>query len=123
MLMILPTLNENIKGLYQNSEQLKLNFEHTIIHSRLKDFNKHVDDSGLSIKTSLDGDEHYYINDELYTVGPGNYLIVNKHQSFDCFVKTDKEVESFCFYLSERSIKEVITKKQASLSKLLINLI
>ena len=106
--MVLPSFNENIKLLKKDSEKLRLNFENIVIHSRLKDFEKRVDDSGLSIKTSLDGEEHYLINNHLHSVGPGKYLLVNKHQSFDCYVKAEKEVEAFCFYLSEQLIQEVI---------------
>ena len=117
--MLLPTLNDNVKKLYRNSSSLMLNYENVVIHSKLKDFVKRVDDSGLSIKTSLNGSEEYWIDGEMHTVRPNTYLVVNRHQSFDCYLKSPKEIEGFCFYISPTLLSEVIETHQFELKDLL----
>ena len=76
-------------------QQYNLDFEKVVIHSRLHEFEKRVEDSGLSIKLPIKGQENYLIGNECYTVGPGNYLIVNKHQQFNCYLKSEEAVEAF----------------------------
>lgn len=115
--MVLPTLNDNVKMLFRNSPELQLNFENIVIHSKLTDFVKQVPDSGLSIKTAVNGEEHYYLNGELHTVQPNRYLVVNKHQQFECILDSEEEVEAFCIYLSEELIKEVWSTKNSNLGK------
>jgi AraC-like DNA-binding protein len=87
--------------------QLDLNFDNKIIHSVTKEFHKKVDDSGLSIKMGVRGTENYFIKNEKYTVTPNKFLIVNKHQQFECHLKSAEEVEALCFYVSSDIVNEV----------------
>lgn len=89
-----------IKRLATELKYYQLNFENVIIHSRLREFEKEVPDSGLSIKMGVKGKEHYIINKERLSVSPTHYLIVNRHQQFECQLKSHEIVEGFCFYLS-----------------------
>lgn len=90
-----------------NLQQYNLDFEKMVIHSQVKEFEKKVDNSGLSIKLSLKGKEHYTINKETFTITPGNYLLVNKHQQFDCHVHAKEATEGFCIYLKMDLVREV----------------
>gem|GEM_PF-1357613 len=95
--------------LVRMSEQLRhtpLNFEDLIIHSRLRDFDKSVSDSGLSIKLGHIGTERYFFRNRQVSLQRGEYLLVNRHQTFDCFIRNPTPVEGFCFYLSPRLIQE-----------------
>lgn len=87
-----------------------LNFENTVIYSSTKEFDKKVDDSGLSIKMGIKGKEHYILNNEKITVCPDSYLIVNKHQEFECHLKSNEEVEALCLYVSFDIAKEVFDR-------------
>lgn len=100
-----------------NLQQYNLDFEKIVIHSRLTEFEKKVEDSGLTIKLPLNGEENYTINKELFTVKPGNYLLINKHQQFDCHVHSKEETEGFCIYLKMDLVREVynnIQKKEVA---------
>ena len=87
--------------------QYNLDFEKIVIHSRLKEFEKKVEDSGLSLKMTIRGAENYQINNKLFTVTPGNYLLVNKHQQFECHLQSEEETEAFCLYLKIDLVREV----------------
>lgn len=95
-----------IKRLETELKYCQLNFDNIVIHSRLKEFEKTVPDSGLSIKLGIRGQENYLINKDLYTTSPNHYLIVNRHQQFDCYLKSKEFIEGFCFYLSEEVLQE-----------------
>lgn len=91
------------------SEQLSafnLDFEDLIIHSRTQVFEKHVPDSGLSIKLGHIGEEHFFIDGQRHSIGPNEYLLVNRHQAFDCYLKSPTPVEGFCLYLGQPVIQE-----------------
>ena len=92
-----------------------LNFNNLIIHSKLSRFDKRVDDSGLSIKCTLSGAEEYLIHGVHHVVRPGQFLIVNKHQSFDCSIASKKPAEAYCFYLDPSIVKEVDRHLHSSL--------
>ena len=110
------------KPLVHMSEQLRhtsLNFDDIIIHSRLKDFNKSVKDSGLSIKLGHIGKERYLFKNRQVSLQRGEYLLVNRHQTFDCFIRSTTPVEGFCFYLSPRLIQEAAEGLSRSTESLL----
>ncbi|MCB0551271.1 MAG: helix-turn-helix domain-containing protein [Phaeodactylibacter sp.] len=91
------------------SDQLRhqeLNFDNVVIHSRFYHFEKKVEDSGLSIKLGHIGEEHYFIDGQRHTIKPGRFLVVNRHRSFDCYLKSDTPVEAFCIYLSDSIIQD-----------------
>lgn len=95
-----------IKRVTTELKYYQLNFDNIIIHSRLKEFEKEVPDSGLSIKLGVKGQENYIINKERYTTSSNHFLIVNRHQQFDCYLKSKEIIEGFCFYLSDEVINE-----------------
>lgn len=108
--------------LIRMSEQLRhtpLNFDDVIIHSRLMDFEKSVTDSGLSIKLGHIGTEHYCFKDQQVSLKRGEYLLVNRHQTFDCFLRGKTPVEGFCFYLSPQLIQEAASGLSRSAEDLL----
>jgi AraC-like DNA-binding protein len=108
--------------LIRMSEQLRhtpLNFDDVIIHSRLRDFEKSVSDSGLSIKLGHIGTERYFFKNQQVSLQRGEYLLVNRHQSFDCFLRSATPVEGFCFYLSPRLIQEAASGLSRSTEDLL----
>ncbi len=104
------------------SDQLRhreLNFDNVVIHSRFYHFEKKVEDSGLSIKLGHIGEEHYFIDGRRHTIKPGRFLVVNRHRSFDCFLKSDTPVEAFCIYLSDLVIREAAALLSRSQEELL----
>ena len=110
------------RSIQKMSEQLKvvdLNFNNTVIHSYLSHFQKEVKDSGLSIKLAHKGDEHYFIKNQRLSISPGEYLLVNRHQSFDCYLNASQPVEAFCLYLSKNTILDTIKVLQSSEHQLL----
>jgi len=86
--------------------RVELNFDNIIIHSRLYRFEKQVKDSGLSIKLGHKGAEHYFFGNQKHTISSGKYLLVNRHQAFDCHLDSKQAVEAFCLYLSKKMILE-----------------
>lgn len=97
---------------YNSAQQLlplQLNFENLIIHSRLSSFEKRELDSGLSIKLVLEGQELYTIDNHTYCVNANQFIVVNKHQSFDCWIdsKDTEEANAFCIYLAPQQVQEV----------------
>ena len=106
------------------SDQLRhqeLNFDNVIIHSHFRHFEKQVKDSGLSIKLGHVGEEHYFIDDQKYTIRPGRFLIINRHRSFDCYLKSDTPVEALCIYLSDAIIRETAAQLSRSQEEMLDN--
>ncbi|MCB9286430.1 MAG: helix-turn-helix transcriptional regulator [Lewinellaceae bacterium] len=104
------------------SDQLRhqeLNFDNVVIHSRFQHFEKKVEDSGLSIKLGHIGEEHYFIEGRKYTIRPGRFLVVNRHRSFDCYLKSDTPVEAFCIYLGDSVIQEAAAQLHKSMDELL----
>lgn len=99
-----------IRRLSDELRQMELNFEDTVIYSRLTQFEKQVTDSGLSIKMALKGTENYFIQGRHYALQPGRYLIVNRHQQFDCRIRSGRAVEALCLYLSEEVINDTYEK-------------
>jgi len=106
------------------SDQLRhreLNFDNLIIHSSFYNFEKKVIDSGLSIKLGHIGEEHYFIDKVQYTIRPGRFLVVNRHRSFDCYLRSDTPVEAFCIYLSDSVVRETAAAMLKSQEELLDN--
>jgi AraC-like DNA-binding protein len=120
--MTVAIKNPNVLPMSEQLKRVELNFDNVIIHSRLYQFEKKVHDSGLSIKLGHKGEEHYYIGNQKYSVAPGKYLLVNRHQSFDCYLNASQAVEAFCLYLSKDTIVETAhclnTKQDHLLSEL-----
>lgn len=107
----LPVLRFNHAQQFANKE---MNFENLLIHSQLHQFEKQVEDSGLSIKVGWKGAEHYIIGGERYTIDENHFLIINKHQRFLCELKSKDIVEGLCIYISPRLFWEAY---QAQTSK------
>lgn len=109
----------NLQQFASELQNYDLDFENVIIHSRLREFEKRVDDSGLSIKLGVRGREDYVIDRERHSISPDHYLVVNKHQQFDCFLRSRETVEAFCIYLSPEIVAEawrgLIEKTEAQL--------
>ena len=62
-----------------------------------------------SIKYVLQGSEHYVLNNRRIILRPGNFLLVNSHQSLDCFVQGKQPARGFCIHLDPRLLGEVYT--------------
>jgi AraC family transcriptional regulator len=110
------------RSIQKMSEQLNvvdLNFDNTIIHSCINTFQKEVKDSGLSIKLAHKGDEHYFFKNQRLSISPGEYLLVNRHQSFDCYLNAPQAIEGFCLYLSKNTILDTVKGVRSSQHQLL----
>ncbi|GJM35335.1 MAG: AraC family transcriptional regulator [Saprospiraceae bacterium] len=120
MTMLLPGSSGVIR-FTDNLKQFNLNFENVIIHSRLREFEKEVPDSGLSIKVGWKGEENYYFRDGVRTVSNGKYLVVNRHQEFSCHLKSREPVEAFCLYLGQEVMEAAWNKLTKTEEALLDN--
>ncbi len=109
MTMLMPG-SSGVVRFTDNLNQYNLNFDNIVIHSRLRDFNKEVDDSGLSIKVGWKGEEDYYFRDGIRSISKGKYLVVNRHQEFDCYLKSREPIEAFCLYLGKDVMEAAWTK-------------
>lgn len=63
-----------------------------------------------SIKYVCRGTEHYELQNRHYAVSKGNYLLVNKYQRSDVFIKSKKPVAGFCLHLTEHLLQKVFTE-------------
>ncbi len=109
MTMLLPG-SSGVVRFTDNLNQFNLNFNNIIIHSRLREFDKNVSDSGLSIKVGWRGEENYYFRDGVRSISKGKYLVVNRHQEFECHFKSRDPIEAFCLYLGEDVIEAAWAK-------------
>jgi AraC family transcriptional regulator len=91
----------------EDVNQGNLHFENKLIHSRLRRFEKQVEDSGLSIKMGMNGVENYHFNNGTLQVTADQYIIVNRHQSFTCQIDHPVPVYACCIYLSSDLLEEV----------------
>jgi AraC-like DNA-binding protein len=72
-----------------------------------------------SIKYVVQGTEHYFIQGRKFSVGAGNYLLVNRQQPIDVFVRSRKEVLGFCIHLQEDLLQEMYAQLQFGTDRLL----
>jgi AraC-like DNA-binding protein len=90
-----------------------------INQSKLKQFNKDVAPSPYSIKYVHGGTERYRIDQHLFSVNEGNYLIVNAQDEFTIDFDNDEFAHGICIYPPEELIKQAFEAKNASLKQLL----
>lgn len=110
--MTLSTLSPGFGGIYEltaNTPAFTCNYENLIVHSRTREFDKCVEDSGLSIKLGVRGSEDYFFARERRRIDEESFLLVNKHQQFNCYQRSDEEVEALCFYLSPALVADIQT--------------
>lgn len=70
-------------------------------------FARDENDSGLSVKLAINGNERYRIGSRTHNVTAGRFLVINTHQSFECRVKSNEVVEGMCFYLDPEAIQDI----------------
>lgn len=96
-----------------------LNFKELVIHSKLRQFEKRVENSGLSVKMAVSGTEHYQFQGTQVFTDPHHFIIANEHDQFDCHIESQEEVEAFCLYLDPQSLYAAIDARVQSTEKLL----
>lgn len=108
--MTLSTLNQK-SSLFQlretNMNGFRQNHTNVIIHSRLTHFERREEDSGLSVKMTVKGQENYRIDGRTFRVREGEYLVVNKGQQFDCFMEKSELTEGICIYLDPKTVEDI----------------
>jgi AraC-like DNA-binding protein len=95
------------------------NHKNVIIHSKVNFFDRHENDSGLSIKLTLQGVENYRIDGRVFRVREGQYLVVNKGQQFDCFMESRDITEGICIYLDPKLVEDIYRVRSQSDESLL----
>lgn len=63
---------------------------------------------GFSIKLGVKGTERYTVNRSPMPVGPGQYLLVNRHGDTHVFIDSKKLVEGFCLELTVPLVEEAM---------------
>ena len=104
-----------------DARSFKPNLVNRIVHSRLQDFEKIDQKSGLSIKYVTSGKEQYRLGSHDFTLTPGKFLVVNKNQLISCNLRSNQVTEGFCFYLDEHLMKETYRCRTQSAENLLEN--
>jgi len=72
-----------------------------------------------SIKYVLQGTEHYLLKHQKFSVSKGNYLLVNRSQAVDAWVRSNKKVLGFCIHLEEAILQETFAQLHFSETELL----
>lgn len=91
-------------------------------HSRLKEYNEHVNSSiACGIKFVIKGTENYLINNTVHTVKENQFLLINKGQNFYCSVREKNVVEGICLYLEDSLLQTVHKQISQSPERLLDN--
>lgn len=90
-----------------------------INHSRLKQFNRKVENSPYSVKYVTEGTERYKMDHSSFEVGQGQYLIVNANDEFTIDFDANEYAHGICIYPSEEMIRSAYEAKQLSLDKIL----
>ncbi|MEM1221033.1 MAG: AraC family transcriptional regulator [Bacteroidota bacterium] len=96
-----------------------LNFKEVVIHSKLAQFEKRVDHSGLSIKMALRGEENYNFSGTHVLTDPDHFIIANEGDSFTCCINDTEQVKAFCLYLDPESLRQAIRSRSLALDILL----
>lgn len=74
-----------------------------IVSSHLSDYSAaRTEASMYCIKYVAEGSERYMLNSRTHEVGEGQYLLVNKGQSFECNFRSSQTVHGFCIGLDEK---------------------
>jgi AraC-like DNA-binding protein len=115
--MILRTLNEVVDSSLFKSKKSRITF------SKVKnDFHlENYDAPTYSIKYVLKGTEHYRIDNRKFPVSTGHFLIVNKNQPIDIWIKSKKEVIGLCIHIDREILQKVYTELASSENWLLDN--
>lgn len=102
-----------------NSNQIALANQggNHLIRSRAKAFDSRLDESGLSIKWAVRGEEYYQIGDREYRVSAGQFIVVNPGQPIHFYGKSDDYIEGVCIYLDPEVISEVYTARGKTLDQ------
>lgn len=81
--------------------------------SSLKDFERSMTSHCFAIKFVRDGIERYTINNHLYTVNSGSYLLMNGYKEGRVVIDSEKEVKGMCLNISNELIADVVSTIQA----------
>lgn len=68
---------------------------------------------GFGIKFVTEGVERYRVNNQLYTIREGNYLLVNGENDTLVQIDSKKHVQGMCIHISEELISEVVASFRA----------
>ncbi len=90
-----------------------------VYKSRLRDFNKKLNQTNYSLKLPLSGEEFYQTNDSAYKLDSDHYLITNPNDTVEAYVKSENDVFGLCIYLSTDYINDVTSSMSAGLEKTL----
>lgn len=101
------------------SSRARLFGEGQFICSSLHQFYRETSASPISIKMVLSGEERYKVNDRLFKVNKGSYIIVNKNSTIETTVASKEKVNGICIYPPETLIQEALhSMKQSESEKL-----
>ena len=75
--------------------------------------------NSYSIKYVMQGSEHYVYQNRRYIVGAGRFLLVNREQPLDLFIKGKKKARAYCIHLNPSLVQQIYTEMQHSAEALL----
>lgn len=79
----------------------------TVVHSRLTQLSVKVPSAALSIKTALNGVEHYRVNGEPFTLTQDRFLLVRPGDVVECEIDSERPVDGMCYYVDPTVLGQV----------------
>jgi AraC family transcriptional regulator len=78
------------------------------VFSTLKEFNQPVKSQGFAVKYVVDGIERYTLNGEEYSVGTGQYLLLNATIEGHVEIESRKAVKGICLNIVPELLSDVV---------------
>lgn len=87
--------------------------------SQVTEFYKPLHASAFSLKVVLQGSERYRVNDRMYKVDAGEFLLVNKNSALEMDIQTKKPATGICLYPPSELLSEINLNLSTSETELL----
>ncbi|WP_459212181.1 helix-turn-helix domain-containing protein [Aquimarina rhabdastrellae] len=84
-------------------------FNSKIVLSKFNQFSNKKNDSPLSIKMVLEGEECYQLNKQYYRLKKNNYIIVNQGENFEVTIDSKQTTNGLCIYPPIAIINDVFS--------------
>ena len=87
----------------------------------MKQFDLQTQNEGISIKYVAEGVEYYRIGSKLFTVKPGQFLIVNHNVDVEIFIESSTNVKGLCLFVDPKWLHQMNYEANTSVTNLLEN--
>ena len=94
----------------QDARKPVFELKNYLVRSSLRSFEQGTENSALSIKCVLSGEETYHVDGRKHQLHAGQFLLVNKGQQIHCAFQNPDLVHGFCIYLDEELLRRRISE-------------